>query len=82
VVASLREHLRDALRKTNARRQEALSQMTQDDWRIAVTREMQADLWYDQPDQGVVPFRATSSEKNVLLPGRNGTSPKATIVVG
>ena len=38
--------LRDALRKANNRRKETLAQMTQDDWRKAVTREMHADLWY------------------------------------
>jgi hypothetical protein len=30
--------LRDALRKTNNRRQETLTQMTQNDWRLAVTK--------------------------------------------
>ena len=43
--------LRDTLRKANNRRKETLSQMTQTDWCIAVTQEMQADLWYEQSEQ-------------------------------
>jgi hypothetical protein len=43
--------LQDALRKANARRKETLSQMTVDDWRIAVGREMRADMWYQNTDQ-------------------------------
>jgi hypothetical protein len=38
--------LRDALRRANNRRKETLIQMTQDDWCIAVTREIRADIWY------------------------------------
>ena len=38
--------LQDALRKANARRKETLSQMTVEDWRLAVSREMRADMWY------------------------------------
>src|SRR5690606_22934875 len=41
--------LRDALLKANARRREALGEMTIDDWRAAVYRETQADLWYEDP---------------------------------
>ena len=48
--------LRDALRKANNRRQEVLTQMTQDDWRVAVTREMEADLWYEQPNEEEIQF--------------------------
>jgi hypothetical protein len=44
--------LRDALLKANNRRQEALNQMTQETWRFAVTREMRAERWYVQPEQG------------------------------
>jgi hypothetical protein len=43
--------LRDALRKANNRRKEALSQMNQTDWHIAVAQEMHADLWYEQSKQ-------------------------------
>ena len=68
--------LRDALRKTNNRRQETLTQMTQDDWRVAVTREMEADLWYEQPDQDEPLTIAHSSDIDVLIASRNGNSPK------
>jgi hypothetical protein len=68
--------LRDGLRKTNARRQEALSQMTQDDWRIAVTREMKADLWYGQPEEDEVVLEAHSPGMTALSASRNGNSPK------
>ncbi|HEX3053140.1 MAG TPA: hypothetical protein VHP83_20950 [Aggregatilineaceae bacterium] len=33
--------------KTNVRRQEVLNDMTIEDWRLAVTREMQAERWYE-----------------------------------
>src|SRR5690606_18590788 len=52
--------LRDALRKANNRRRETLSQMTQDDWRIAVFREMQAERWYEQPEQDETLLEAQS----------------------
>jgi hypothetical protein len=42
--------LQDALRKANARRKEALSQMTVEDWRLAVGREMRADMWYQNAE--------------------------------
>jgi hypothetical protein len=42
--------LRDALLKMNTRRQEVLNDMTIEDWRLAVTREMQAERWYEIPD--------------------------------
>ena len=43
--------LQDALRKVNTRRKETLAAMTQADWRSAVYREMQADLWYAEPEE-------------------------------
>lgn len=74
--------LRDALRKTNNRRQETLSQMSQDAWRIAVFREMQAELWYEQPEQGETLIEAQSSDMSILLASRNGHSPKVTVAAG
>jgi hypothetical protein len=75
--------LRDALRKTNNRRQETLTQMTQSDWRLAVTREMQADLWYttSSPDEDV--HGLPSSDENAFSPSRNGNGhhPKACVAV-
>lgn len=44
--------LRDALRKTNARRQELLQTMTTADWRAAVVRELHADEWFETPEAG------------------------------
>jgi hypothetical protein len=41
--------LRDALRKANSRRREALMALTTGDWRSLVYRELQADNWYAQP---------------------------------
>jgi hypothetical protein len=41
--------LRDALRKANSRRQEALSSLTAADWRGLIYREHQADAWYEPP---------------------------------
>jgi hypothetical protein len=43
--------LRDALRRANYRRQEALAALTIADWRALVYRELQADLWYETPDR-------------------------------
>jgi hypothetical protein len=74
--------LRDALRKINNRRQEALSQMTPDDWRIVVAREMQADLWYEEPDQDESLMVARSPNTGVLIAGRNGNAPEAGVAAG
>ena len=41
--------LRDALRKANNRRREAVQALTTGDWRVLVYRELQADNWYQQP---------------------------------
>ncbi len=41
--------LRDAIRKANNRRKDALAELTTADWRALVYRELQADKWYAQP---------------------------------
>lgn len=41
--------LRDALRRSNARRKVVLEDMTTADWRAAVWRELQAESWYEEP---------------------------------
>jgi hypothetical protein len=76
--------LRDALRRANNRRKETLIQMTQDDWCIAVTREMRVELWYT-----AVPFEENvpvlhSPEENAFIPNRNGSgnAPKAIVAAG
>jgi hypothetical protein len=47
--------IRDALRKTNSRRREAVESLTHGDWRTLVYRELQADHWYDTPEAPVAP---------------------------
>ena len=68
--------LRDALWKANNRRQEKLSQMTQDDWRVAVTREMDADLWYEHHEQDEALPLIQVSGINTLTASRNGNTQK------
>jgi hypothetical protein len=74
--------LRDALRKANNRRQETLSQMTQDDWRVAVAREMRAERWYEQPEQDEMLIEAQSPVIGSLVVSRNGNSPKVSVAAG
>jgi hypothetical protein len=73
--------LRDALRKANNRRKDTLAQMTSDDWRKAVTREMHADLWYMElsPDEDTL--MVVGPREAMPRPGRNGHChvPKATV---
>jgi hypothetical protein len=75
--------LQDALRKTNARRKETLASLTQADWRLAVYREMQADLWFAEPEPDEQPSTsilevAELSSKRI---NGNGTYPKVTAAV-
>ncbi len=42
--------LRDALNKTNYRRQEALAALTTADWRMLIFRELQTERWYVEPE--------------------------------
>jgi hypothetical protein len=73
--------LRDALRKANFRRQEALAALTTTDWRRQVDRELQAEQWYVAPDanRGLAPG---GDETMALVPfapqisrNGNGTHP-------
>jgi hypothetical protein len=41
--------IRDALRKANARRKDALAEVTTAEWRQLIYREHQADQWYEEP---------------------------------
>ena len=76
--------LRDALLKANNRRKEMLSQMTQDDWKMAVTDEMKADLWYTAPSSNEDVHTVHASKQNTLDPSRNGngTYPKVNVAAG
>jgi hypothetical protein len=57
--------LRDALRKTNSRRREALMSLTTGDWRALVYRELQADHWYTQP---IIEAAIAVDEQEVVEP--------------
>lgn len=54
--------LRDALRKANSRKREVLDALSHADWRALVYRELQADDWYETPEQPAAP---------VLIEGAN-----------
>lgn len=70
--------LRDSLRKTNARRKDALTNMTQADWGAAVYREMQADQWYQEP----APDQIEDENVSEVVDDRgNGHHPKALVAV-
>jgi len=47
--------LRDALRKANSRRREALDGLNTANWRALIYRELQADNWYETPEIPVTP---------------------------
>lgn len=69
--------LRDALRKANSRRKEALEGLTTADWRALVYRELQADNWYEEPttEIQITPVEAEEPmEQRPLVLSVNGTS--------
>jgi hypothetical protein len=71
--------LRDALLKANSRRKEILSDMSLDDWRLAVYRETQADLWYEKPEvDEEIPVRVMDTVIDFSKRNGNGIFPKAT----
>jgi hypothetical protein len=59
--------LRDALRKVNYRRQEALAALTTADWRMPIYRELQAEQWYTTPETGSIPALEESHVELVPL---------------
>ena len=73
--------LRDALRKANARRKETLSQMTIDDWRVIVHREMRADMWYQDVEQEGGPAASFSPAIEAISASSNGNGnhPKVSV---
>lgn len=72
--------LRDALIKANSRRKEALGDMTVDDWRTVVQREMQADLWYEEPESHEEAIAVEHIDS--VLSRRNGHRPKVIAAAG
>ncbi len=69
--------LRDALRKANSRRKEALEGLTTADWRALVYRELQADNWYEEPttDIQITPVETEEPiEQRPLVLSVNGTN--------
>jgi len=68
--------LRDALRRANYRRQEALSALTLADWRALVYRELQADLWYEEPQPTGHDIAAEPNKRN-----GHDTAPKGIAAV-
>ena len=74
--------LQDALRKANARRKDTLSQMTVEDWRLAVGREMRADMWYQntEPDIGSSPSISHAFEATIASSNGNSNRPKVSAV--
>jgi hypothetical protein len=71
--------LHDSLRKANNRRLETLSQMSRDEWRVAVTREMEADSWDEEPDQTNTLHETRPIKASALIASRNGNFPKGTV---
>jgi hypothetical protein len=72
--------LQDALRKANARRKETLSQMTIEDWCLAVGHELRADMWYQnvEPDSGSPLSFSHAVEAVTASSNGNGTRPKVS----
>lgn len=73
--------LQDTLRKANARRKEILDQLTIEDWRIAVGREMRADRWYQdagQDEGGTFPL---SPAMELVTASRNGNDHRPKVIV-
>ena len=72
--------LQDVLRKANARRKETLSQMTVEDWRLVVGREIRADMWYQstEPDSGSTLFFSHAVEAITASSNGNSNHPKVS----
>jgi hypothetical protein len=60
--------LRDAIRKVNIRRRDALESLTTADWRMLVYRELQADNWYVQPMMEDIPATQTDVAGEITPP--------------
>lgn len=73
--------LQDALRKANARRRETLDQLTIEDWRIMVGREMRADRWYQGTEQDEVGVFSLSPVIESITAGKNGNDHRPKVIV-
>jgi len=59
--------IRDALRKGNSRRREAVEALTNGDWRALVYRELQADNWYETPEAPAAPVLVERSDEGGVV---------------
>ncbi|MBC7292592.1 MAG: hypothetical protein H5T84_00555 [Thermoleophilia bacterium] len=66
--------------RANSRRKEALNEMTVDDWRTVVQREMRADLWYEKPEPHEEAIAVEHIDSD--LTRRNGHRPKVIAATG
>jgi hypothetical protein len=80
--------LRDALRRSNARRREALEALTTADWRALVERELQADDWFSAPtvtSPTVAPEAEAQEQASAPRPfaaSANGHHPQIDLLTG
>jgi hypothetical protein len=74
--------LRDALIKANSRRKEALGDMTVDDWRTVVQREMRTDLWYEEPEADEEMSVCTNVTADLNRRNGNDIFPKVIAAIG
>jgi hypothetical protein len=71
--------LQDALRKANVRRKETLSQMTVEDWRLAVGHEMRADMWYQNTNSDSGSSTSFSHAVEAITTSGNGNGPRPKV---
>jgi hypothetical protein len=64
-------------------RNETLNGMSIDDWRLAVYRETQADLWYEEPELGEEPPASTLDiDVGTIRRHGNVALPKVSVAAG
>ncbi len=56
--------LRDAIRKANARSSAVLREITDDDWRSLILREVAADAWYERAELRAVEVQRIEQERS------------------
>lgn len=59
--------LRDALRRSNARSSAVLREITDDDWRALILREIAADAWYDRAEQRALDALRVEQERTARV---------------